>query len=152
DARSSFLYCNATDRLWVSWPLSSQRVRERLERKPRVRDLPLELGKVARLIQAGGNGLPCRGQVTEALQGKPVLIEIPADIGRLQQERPQSALEWREATRWAFTRSMEAGYLVEDFYEQTRGAARAGAYLLSKVKIEDVRDPLRLTRRTVLQK
>jgi predicted GNAT superfamily acetyltransferase len=44
------------------------------------------------------------------------------------------AIEWRESTRWAFTEAIAGGYLVTDFYRQSRGEQRLGTYLLSRGK------------------
>jgi predicted GNAT superfamily acetyltransferase len=54
-----------------------------------------------------------------------VSIEIPADINSLQQ---QTALKWREETRYAFMQAIKDGYVVVGFTRDNQ----AGRYLLRK--------------------
>jgi predicted GNAT superfamily acetyltransferase len=68
----------------------------------------------------------------EGLKGSPALIEIPGDIGSLQQNEPELAARWREATRHAFTEALASGYIVEEFYRRDRNGQKSGAYLLSR--------------------
>jgi predicted GNAT superfamily acetyltransferase len=131
EATSSFLHQLGTDRLWVSWLLSSQRVRQRLggERKLEPPDARLE--EAGRLVRLGDNDWP---QLSDPAKGEAspfILIEIPTSIGAIQQRDPGLAVAWREATRQAFTEAMAAGYLVEDFYRLHRDGLSSGAYLLS---------------------
>jgi chorismate synthase len=91
---ASFLHQTGTDRFWVKWLLTSDRVVQRLN-SPK--------------------------QVLENPAGK-ILIEIPGNINALVKENPEAALEWRQRTRKAFTDAIEAGYVVRDFYrENDRG-------------------------------
>lgn len=87
---SSFLHQLGTDRFWVKWLLTSDRVVQRLNRP----NPPLEN------------------------PSDKLLIEIPGDINAVQQETPKLALEWRERTRRAFTEAIDAGYVVRDFYRE----------------------------------
>lgn len=96
----SFLHQTGTDRFWVKWILNSPRVVKRITKA----DLSLE-------------------DPTEK-----ILVEIPADINAVQQESPETAREWRERTRRAFTEALDAGYSVRDFYRD--GAV--GIYILGK--------------------
>jgi len=130
EATSSFLHQIGTDRLWVSWLLDSQRVRERLETKDRGRASILDLDRIA-FLRVGPNNVPERGQSCELSGQKYLSIEIPADINTLQRESPELAVAWREATRWAFSEAISAGYLVEDFYGGSRNSQSVGVYLLS---------------------
>jgi chorismate synthase len=127
---ASVLHRNGTDRLWVTWLLPSRRVSARLEGT--VSDLELE--KVTPLVQLGIDDSPRRNDLTEGLSHEQALIEIPADINALERQSTELAFEWRESTRWAFTEAIAAGYLVTDFYRQSRGEQRVGTYLLSRGK------------------
>jgi len=127
---SSFLHRNGTDRLWVTWLLTSSRVSGRLEGTVPA----LELEKVIPLVQLGIDDSPRRSDLTEALSQKQALIEIPADINALERRNSALAIAWRESTRWAFTEAIAAGYLVTDFHRQSRGEQRLGTYLLSRGK------------------
>jgi predicted GNAT superfamily acetyltransferase len=127
---ASFLHRNGTDRLWVKWLLTSGRVSGRLEGTVS----ELELARVIPLVQLGIDDSPRSNDLTEGLSHEQALIEIPSDINVLERRSSQLAFEWREATRWAFTEAMGAGYLVTDFYRQSRGEQRLGTYLLSRGK------------------
>ena len=127
---ASFLHRNGTDRLWVKWLLTSRRVSGRLEGTVSA----LELEKVIPLVQLGIDDSPRRNDLTEGLSQEQALIEIPADINALERRSGELAIEWRESTRWAFTEAIAAGYLVMDFYRQSRGEQRLGTYLLSRGK------------------
>ena len=61
-------------------------------------------------------------------------LEIPWNINDLLRERPKLAVEWRKATRWAFTEAFNSDYLVEDFYRATRNDQLVGVYLLTLQK------------------
>jgi predicted GNAT superfamily acetyltransferase len=127
---SSFLHRNGTDRLWVAWPLKSRRVSERLNSPGMKADLDL----ITPLVQLEEDNSPHRNATEDILSQEQALIEIPADINALQQRSVESAFQWRLATRWAFNEAIAAGYLVVDFYRQTRGDQQLGIYLLSREK------------------
>ena len=130
---ASFLHHSGTDRLWVDWLLTSRRVSERVEGTVSA----LELEKVIPLVQLGKDDFPRRNDLTEGLSHAQALIEIPADINALERRSGELAIKWRESTRWAFTEAIAAGYLVTDFYRQSRGEQRQGTYLLSQGKKPD---------------
>lgn len=89
---SSFLHQTGTDRLWVSWWLSSDHVKKTIS------------GDQAHL---------------ESVESD-VSIEIPSDINSLQQQEPRTALKWREETRAAFTEAIGAGYKVVGFTRENQ--------------------------------
>ncbi|HEU0252657.1 MAG TPA: GNAT family N-acetyltransferase [Pyrinomonadaceae bacterium] len=125
---ASFLHQTGTDRLWVSWLVSSDEVLRRIggvsdERKFEV-DTPL--------VQVKEDDSPQRNDPAEGLAHDQASIEIPADIDSLQQRDPETASRWRQETRWAFTEAIKAGYFVAGFTRATRGEKRIGAYLLGK--------------------
>ncbi|HEX6719839.1 MAG TPA: GNAT family N-acetyltransferase [Pyrinomonadaceae bacterium] len=93
-----------TDRLWVDWFLKSRRVTDRLAGQY---EDPADL----------------RG-------GAHLLIEAPANISLLQQEDPESAVAWRNATRAAFADAFAAGYIVDDFVQTDIDGEKKGCYLL----------------------
>ena len=129
EATSSFLHQIGTDRLWVTWSLDSQRVHERLENEKT--ESLFESEAIASLVQLGNNDKPLRNDSSEILTQEHVSIEIPADINALQSKKPGLGVEWREATRWAFTKAIAAGYIVEEFYRLSRTDQSVGSYLLS---------------------
>lgn len=127
-ATSSFLHQAGTDRLWVTWLINSERVRERLNDERKVSVLP---DGTRPLVEVGIDLAP---RITEStdLQGGYLVIEIPADINALQLEKPGLAVEWRKATRWAFSHAMTQGYVVEEFYRGTLRDQSVGSYLLRR--------------------
>lgn len=133
EATSSFLHQigSGTDRLWVTWPLDSSRVRERLETKDQSRTSNLDLNRIASLVKVGPNNVPRRSQSSEVAGQQDVSMEIPADINALQREKPELAFEWREVTRRAFGEAIASGYLVQDFWGASRNDQAVGVYLLS---------------------
>lgn len=128
-----------TDRLWVSWLIDSPRVRQRLEeRSNAVGQLSPKLEQEAvRLVRLEADGSPGTTPLAGGLGGEHALIEIPGNIGSLQQHAPELAGSWREATRRAFTEALASGYLVEEFYRQTRSGLPLGIYLLRRQESED---------------
>lgn len=87
---ASFLHQTGTDRFWVKWLLTSDRVVQRLLTPKPVLENPADK----------------------------LLIEIPAGINAVQQQSPELAREWRERTRRAFTEAIQRGYVVRDFYRE----------------------------------
>ena len=114
-----------TDRLWVNWFLKSRRVTDRLA--GRYEDPTFTASD--RLIRIGIDGLPVN-QPADLRAGTPVLIEAPANINLLQQEDPESAVAWRNATRAAFADAFAAGYVVDDFLQTDINGEQKGCYLL----------------------
>lgn len=123
-----------TDRLWVSWLLDSPHVQQRLEDRSNAGHLSsgLEQEEAVTLVRLEADGSPGITPLAEGLSGEHALVEIPGDIGSLQEHAPELAISWREATRRAFTGALDAGYLVEEFYRQTRSGLSLGVYLLSR--------------------
>ena len=108
---SSFLHQNGTDRLWVAWLLTSRRVNERLANP----DSKLDVEHVRPLVQLQADDSPRANARADGLSQQQAVIEIPADVNTLQKRSVALASEWREATRWAFTEAIAAGYLVVHF-------------------------------------
>jgi len=132
EATSSFLHQIGTDRLWVTWLLDGERVRQRLQTEKQ--QTLLEPGRIPCLVQFGANDAPQRNEPSKLLGPKHLSIEIPADINALQNKKPALAVEWREATRWAFMEAIASGYLVEEFCRSTRKGQSIGIYLLDHRK------------------
>jgi predicted GNAT superfamily acetyltransferase len=129
DQSTSFLHRNGTDRLWVTWPLASRRVEERLQRRSptRLPELPAEP-----VLEVGEDGAPRRSDRSQPFAAERVALEIPADIGSLERERPESASAWREATRSAFGEALASGFRVEEFVRRGLGPEAIGAYVLNR--------------------
>jgi predicted GNAT superfamily acetyltransferase len=134
---SSILHRNGTDRLWVKWPLASRRVQDRLQGKDNRPEMLDALRTLTPLIQFNGNGRPARTDLSAALQRQRIAIEIPSDIASVEKKDPFLAREWREATRWAFSEALNAGFFVAEFCRAVRGQQGPGVYLLEKGKVEE---------------
>lgn len=125
---ASFLHRNGTDRLWVTWRLIGCRANERLDEIA----LKSEMERVVPLVQVAAENQPYKNDLAAGLARDKAFIEIPADINTLQKSKVTIAFQWREATRWAFTEALAAGYIVVDFYRQQREGQGIGVYLLSR--------------------
>ncbi|MEP7075382.1 MAG: GNAT family N-acetyltransferase [Acidobacteriota bacterium] len=120
----SFLHRNGTDRLWVTWQLASRHVVERLEGS--VNDPVSEARKALVEVDDHGSPLLCDFDLTNA--GDQVSIEIPSEIGLIEEQDRKIASAWRKATRTAFSTAFSAGYSAIEFI---RGH-RAGRYVLRR--------------------
>jgi len=134
---SSILHQNSTDRLWVKWPIASRRVEERLRGKDNRAEMLDALSTIQPLVRFNGEGKPVRSDLATALARQRVSIEIPSNIGEIEHDDPALAKEWRQATRWAFVESLEAGFFVAEFCRTVRGKQGPGAYLLEKGSLSD---------------
>ncbi|HXF04506.1 MAG TPA: hypothetical protein VNM72_03720 [Blastocatellia bacterium] len=115
---SSFLHQGiGTDRLWVTWPIASQRVVARIEGTSDASSLSAEeIAQVpALVVSSAESDSPAIGDRDAVEHSAAVLIEIPADINQLKQHDPQAARAWREATRRAFLDALGRGFVVEHF-------------------------------------
>jgi predicted GNAT superfamily acetyltransferase len=117
----SFLHQTGTDRLWVSWLVSSERVKERMTGINY--SAPSNLGLP--LVQVEADDSSRRNDLDEGLAQDHAVLEIPSNIDALPRE---TGLRWREDTRWAFTEALKAGYFVESFIREKV----IGKYILRK--------------------
>ncbi len=119
---SSFLHSAGTDRLWLTWALDSERVKQRLS------------GDSSHLVEFAQAAVIVR--VTEA--NEPVIaidtplpaaavIEIPSDINSLGSDLK---VRWREATRRAFAQALGSGFKVQEFAVSKTNQRAIGQYLL----------------------
>jgi predicted GNAT superfamily acetyltransferase len=127
---TSFLHRTGTDRLWVTWLLNSERVKERVERGPARAVFSSELERMPALVQVGETEEPIIRDNLPSESG--AIIEIPRDINALPADDGELAARWREATRHAFTMAINAGYVVKEFYLAGRSKQTPGVYHLSR--------------------
>ncbi len=135
---SSVLHRNGTDRFWVRWMLDSRRVRDRIAGKNSVAETLDALRLLAPLVRFDGKGQPVRGELGEALARERVSVEIPGDIMAVEKADMGLAREWREATRWAFSESLKAGFVVAEYCRSVRGQQGPGAYLLQRGTVAEL--------------
>jgi predicted GNAT superfamily acetyltransferase len=124
-----------TDRLWVSWLLDSDRVRQLVDDRKQTSqtdtghpgseiyrsNLPLLVRKIDDQPACDLNQLSGVDRC---------LIEIPHDIASLKERDPVGAQRWRQATRSAFTIAIESGFLVRDFVQLESKPFPRWVYLL----------------------
>lgn len=134
---SSVLHRNGTDRLWLRWPLASRRVAERIQGKNYRAEWLDILSRLSPLIRFNGDGYPVRTDLSIALTRQRIAIEVPGDINAIEKKDFALAVQWREATRWAFTEALKAGFFVAEFCRTVRGMQGPGTYLLEKGTVEE---------------
>jgi chorismate synthase len=105
---SSFLHRYGTDRLWVTWLLDER------GKSPE----PSDIEALPHLVRVGENLEPIVN--TDPLVSSEVVIEIPREL-------TEHHKLWRMATRDAFTRALDEGFIVRGFYN--------GSYFLAAAKI-----------------
>lgn len=127
-----------TDRLWVSWLLDSDRVRERSAiygdaspKDARPKSQPSRLSEDAAVLLSVSNDLPEIGDIEGGISGQSCFIEIPQSINSIKDRDPQAGARWREATRKAFLAAIKAGFIVDDFIK-IEGDASGWFYLLKR--------------------
>jgi len=113
-----------TDRFIARWPLKSGRVKRALDGRSPGQE---KHNQVSNLDQApnvstgaeGAEAVDPEAIVPEAnlrAEADLLRVEIPADIQSIKTSQPNRALQWREATREAFTHYLNHGYEVDGFY------------------------------------
>jgi predicted GNAT superfamily acetyltransferase len=124
---SSFLHTTGTDRLWVTWELKTDRVRQRLDQGSSQESLLHS--EINALVRVGKDDAP----VPMSYSGtESCVIEIPPDIDTLAKADSLLAQRWRAETRIAFTTALNAGLIVRDFVRLQRTEGTLGAYLLAR--------------------
>jgi predicted GNAT superfamily acetyltransferase len=127
-----------TDRLWVSWLLNSERVKQCIARTPSylTPQIAASSSDAGSLIQSAliysDGARPMLGDFSGNLSANRCAIEIPHNINALKEREPKLGTEWREATRAAFLAAIEAGFLVEDFVRIEGDPSPRWFYSLSK--------------------
>jgi len=124
---SSFLHTTGTDRLWVTWNLETERVRDRLENGPSHQ--PAEFSELPKLVSVGHDSAPVSKEYSDT---EAALIEIPGAIDSVVEITPELALRWRASTRAAFVDAIDAGMVAEEFFRVERAGRSVGTYLLNK--------------------
>jgi predicted GNAT superfamily acetyltransferase len=124
-----------TDRLWVTWELSSGRVKQAVERIKNAAPsgpVPAVEADAVLLVCDDSQQPQATDELQEKLAGSQCFIEIPQDINGLKERQPLLGRAWREATRATFLAALEAGFTVSDFLKMETGGRRRGFYRLSR--------------------
>ena len=125
---SSPLHRTGTDRLWVTWNLNSERVKQRVAESnvgqpPRFIDAPVIVG-------LDENDEPVLE--TLVVDSDKIKIEIPHDINAVSSIDQARARRWRDVTRAAFTSALSADFVVAEFFRRNSVEGAAGSYLLMR--------------------
>ncbi len=121
-----------TDRLVVRWRLDSDRVRRavtgRNDGRPnrRVASLSPDPSRVPCVLRRLADGSPRLAEPPE--RSDAVRLEMPVDLERLIDRRPDVAADWRRRSREAFRNYLNRGYRVVGFVREERG--KGGSYVL----------------------
>ncbi|HXG95323.1 MAG TPA: GNAT family N-acetyltransferase [Blastocatellia bacterium] len=123
-----------TDRLWVRWLVTSERVTNRLRHDESYKPKTLTPDSLyAAALVTGEGELPhLADNLSERLSSDKCLIEIPHNINAIKERDPQAGRNWREATRAAFLAAIEAGFAVEDFLKVDAQNGPRWFYLLAR--------------------
>ena len=114
-----------SDRLYVEWPIGTDRTYRRLRGEDHPAGLDDALREDIRLLLRADDGRPV---LADPPAGEShLLVEIPGDFQAIKRRDASLALEWRIAARAAFEGAFAQGYAAVEFL---RGADGRGAYLL----------------------
>ncbi len=119
-----------TDRLWVTWQLDSARVILRLHQQPP----RMNTAETPRALECTDRLRPRLTGYEAAFRSPRFVIEIPDGWPALLADT-RLAQDWRIATRISFTRALDSGYAVQEFFRPPAGGSHIGEYLL--VRNED---------------
>ena len=81
---SSKFHRNSTDRLWVTWPMTSRRVQQRLQGMTSQTETMDALSRLQPLIRFNGDGKPVRTDLGDALSRQRIASRYPATSARLR--------------------------------------------------------------------
>lgn len=111
-----------TDRFIVAWPVVDAEMQQRLQETHAAG--ANRLLREAPIVNAANDVAPPR------LIGDVARIEVPTDINGMQESDRDQAIRWRESTRAAFRRALDAGLTVRGFVIDD--CAQRGYYLMGR--------------------
>jgi chorismate synthase len=121
----------ATDRFYVEWWVTGNRVQSRVNRRRRPLSYEQLIAGRARLINEvhfGEHGLPLAPPAFAEEESNLVLVEIPADYAELKAHDMAAAIAWRAHTKELFEHYFAHQYIVTDFARRTDEDGRERAY------------------------
>ena len=132
--QSRFTRGIASDRVWVSWFVKSQRVQGRIGRSTSATSTVAGLPRATRVKPDPISGLARLSGFRLDLDSKRLLVEVPADYGTLRRTEPKLAREWQRKIRDIFVHYLNKGYCASDFFF-TDGRS---AYLLDRTPLPQI--------------
>ena len=123
-----------SDRFWLEWLLSENRVIERMKdldnsKNHQINQEIKPVNKVA-IIEKDLQKMDSYSVVNDRDK---IFIEIPSDYQKIYDSNKKLALDWRLKTRDMFTDYFKAGYSVIDFISLRNNYCRQNFYLLEKI-------------------
>ncbi|MEV4415744.1 GNAT family N-acetyltransferase [Catellatospora sp. NPDC049609] len=112
----------ATDRIYIRWELLSPAARAAARGETTEVD-PAVWAAAAELLGRTEHDAPRKPAPAPPLDGRPLLVAVPADVERLRISDRETARAWRHAVRDAICGALEAGYRIT-------GMSRDGWYVL----------------------
>jgi predicted GNAT superfamily acetyltransferase len=125
-----------TDRFYVEWWVTSNRVQNRVSRKRSSINLEGFMGGGAVLInEASRNdqGLPVPPDKSDTFDNRLLLVEIPSNIQIIKELDPTLAQTWRQHTRLLFEQYFIDGYMVTDFVREQDESGDRSFYVLTRM-------------------
>jgi len=121
-----------TDRFIAQWRLTAPHVERRLgaAQTPVLRDASIMSAVLLNPSRAADDWIAPGEVVADVVDGRRVLVEIPANFTEMQRQCPDLAVEWRMTTRRIFQTYLNREYRVVDFL-LSRDAGR-GQYLMAR--------------------
>jgi predicted GNAT superfamily acetyltransferase len=126
-----------TDRLWVTWPIASERVKNRIAGQAgKTSGLRFRLDELRQLpvitASSPDTGFSAEQADDLIISSESFLLEIPGDINDLKARDIEAARRWRETIQHAFLRALHEGYIAEEFVRLELEGRRQYCYLLSR--------------------
>lgn len=139
---SPLVKAESSDRLFVEWWVTSNRVEQRINGRRGALSLRQYLDGNANILNPailGDSGLPRPSESVGAPQSTLALLEIPTDFDAIVAADLPLAIAWRQHTRESLENMVAGGYAVTDFlYGEHEGRPRS-FYVLSYAEYSDIR-------------
>lgn len=131
-----------TDRAIAEWYLDSRNVVMKLEGALRVppAERLIAMGAAVAVKPNGPRGDERPEGPSLEEEPEVVLVGLPYSISDIAKRDPRRASEWRQATRLAYRRYLEAGYVASDFTWDSQGH---GYVVMVREPLADVLDGVR---------
>src|SRR5262249_54053936 len=140
-----------TDRLWVRWLISTERVKRRIasinekpsdnqeneDRLPaRLAGPPVPLGEPGPLVLAREGSAWRRLEPEDHTDSDQCLVEIPADIGAIKRTNIDLAHRWRSAVQSAFVSLFTSGFVADEFVKAGPPSDVRWYYVLTRTGLD----------------
>ena len=132
--QSHFTRGIASDRVWVSWFVKSERVLGRIGNSSSSTVTGGDLPRATRVKPDPISGLVRLSGFRLDLDSKRLLVEVPGDFSTLQRTEPKLAREWQEQIREIFVHYLKRSYCASDFFFMDGRSA----YLLDRSPLSQI--------------